>query len=82
MKVLVLHSGESYLVTALIDSGSEGNFVDENTARRLHLNLRELHDPPNLSAIDGGPIGKGRVTHCTEPITFNSATYILNVVPF
>lgn len=67
IKVKILHSVETYLVTALIGSGSEGSFSE--TAKKLHITLRKLQDPLELITIDDGPIGKGKVTHCTEPIT-------------
>lgn len=59
MLTQVLHSGEKFLIPAVIESGSEGNFMNEETALKIHLQLSRLHDPPNLSTIDGGPIGTG-----------------------
>lgn len=58
----ILHSGETFLVPALIDSGSEGNFIDQDTMRKLHLQLRHLHSPPR---------GDGTLRFSTEPITLH-----------
>lgn len=69
LRAIVIHSGESFVLSAIIDSGSEGNFIEETTALRLHLPLKPLRRPVKVNTIDGGPIGTGVVTHSTEPIT-------------
>lgn len=66
--VKIVHSRESYFVAALIDSGLEGNFIDEETAKKFHIRLHKLEKPITLTTIDDGPIGTGKVTHRTEPI--------------
>lgn len=59
----------SHVVTEMIDSGSEGNIMDKETAKRLNVPLCELETLIDLTTINGGSIGKGQATHMTEPIT-------------
>lgn len=63
--------------------------MDEETALKIHLQLRRLHDSPNISTIDGSPIGAGTITHCTEPIIlqlsylhYESISFLVTKTPY
>ncbi len=54
---------------ALVDSGSSGNFISVETINRLHLK-RKLHSQTlNIQTIQGKPLGRGKVKHCSPSIT-------------
>lgn len=46
--------GSSFPCSALIDSGAEGNFIDESWAIEHGIPLHELSDPPPAFALDQG----------------------------
>ena len=55
---------------ALIDSGATDNFIDQRTAKRLHLTPRQLKQPRLLYNVDGTENLSGRVTsYCDLLIT-------------
>lgn len=51
--IQILHSSEPVTLTALIVSGADSNFMDITTAKKLHISLRKLNNPPTLHGIDG-----------------------------
>ncbi|KAI4898691.1 hypothetical protein NFI96_020791 [Prochilodus magdalenae] len=61
----------SCVFPALIDSGAEGNFIHSQVARQLQLPIITLKHSLRLSAVDGDPVGKGRVSKITVPVTMN-----------
>lgn len=54
-------------VSALIDSGAEDNFLDQEVAVQAGVRLVALASPITALALDGRLLAK--VTHCTEPLT-------------
>lgn len=70
-KVQIRHANQVYLLSALIDSGSSGNFIDWSICEHFNLPLRKLNNPQLICAIDGAPVGNGAATHCTLPITMH-----------
>ena len=54
-------------VLALIDSGAEENFLDQQVAEQAGIKLVPLDVPVTTLALDGWLLAK--VSHCTEPIT-------------
>lgn len=54
--------------SALLTSGSRGNFMNHTIAKQLRLLLIELHCPVKLNSIDGGLVGMGLITQCTKPL--------------
>lgn len=53
---------------ALIDSGAAGNFMLEVFARHNNVPLTECLSPLAVKAIDGQPLGKGRIKFVTQDI--------------
>uniref|UniRef100_A0A3B1JLN1 ribonuclease H n=1 Tax=Astyanax mexicanus TaxID=7994 RepID=A0A3B1JLN1_ASTMX len=65
---ITVHCLVSSSSTALLDSGAAGNFIDEDYAQELKLQLFPLKHPLNVQAIDSQPVGHGKITHITEPV--------------
>lgn len=57
MKVQIRHSENVYVLTALLDSRSAGNLIDQNTVLQLKIPMQTLQSF----------FSKGAVTHCTMP---------------
>ena len=53
---------------AFVDSGAAGNFMDLTLAKRLHLPITNLDCPLMVMALDGRPLGKGKVNQITAPV--------------
>lgn len=88
IKVQIFYLEKSYLLTAVIDSGSAGNFMNFAATKRLKLPLGALNKPPRLSTIDGGPIGEGTIRCCTpthllrmSSLHTENATFLLTNTP-
>ncbi|XP_010607408.1 retrotransposon-like protein 1 [Fukomys damarensis] len=58
----------SIAVQALVDSGSEGNFMDENFAQEHYVELYEKPYPEEIHTVDGSLIGQEPVWLYTEPL--------------
>ena len=52
---------------ALVDSGAEGNFLDQQVAVQMGISLLPLEQPQTALAVDGRLLA--RVTHRSEPLT-------------
>ena len=61
--------GQEHAVTALIDSGAAGSFLDISFAHRHKVPYFKLDHPQNVTAVDGRPLGRGVVKHLTEPLS-------------
>ncbi|KAI2664082.1 Transposon Tf2-6 polyprotein [Labeo rohita] len=55
--------------TALIDSGAVGNFIDKDFVRTNQLPVVSCSSPVAVAALDGRPLGTGRVDHVTQELT-------------
>ncbi|XP_030634258.1 receptor-type tyrosine-protein phosphatase gamma [Chanos chanos] len=66
--VLISCGSKSLSLTALVDSGAAGNFIDEELARKLKVSLRSINPPLYINSLDGQPLGKGTVTQQTSPL--------------
>uniref|UniRef100_A0A3B1JS24 CCHC-type domain-containing protein n=1 Tax=Astyanax mexicanus TaxID=7994 RepID=A0A3B1JS24_ASTMX len=71
LSVILFCQSSSFVFPALIDSGAEGNFINEQLARQLLIPLECLENPMKLSAVDGTPVGQGAVSHITTPVQLN-----------
>ena len=56
---------QTVAISALLDSGSDGNFIDAYKAEHLGIPLIPCELPLHIRAIDNKPIGKGHITHRT-----------------
>ncbi|KAL0149344.1 hypothetical protein M9458_055382, partial [Cirrhinus mrigala] len=56
--LLLFFEGSTRSCSALIDSGAEGNFIDEDWALQHSVPLQELVDPLPVFALDGSVLSK------------------------
>lgn len=64
--VKLLFPGTSQVLSPLIDSGADADFIDEGLARRMRINRVPLPEPVPARALNGHLLGM--VTHQTEPV--------------
>ncbi|MBN3298509.1 OPSP protein, partial [Amia calva] len=76
-----LHTQHVFL-SALIDLGSAGNFIDRRTAEHLNLPLSPFLPPLNVRAINNQPIGSSPVSLKTKPITMSIGNRHSEKLPF
>ena len=60
-----LHLDKEVDELALIDSGAGGNFIEEETVKRLQLVKTELRRPITIRNVDGSQNYHGLITHRT-----------------
>ncbi len=60
--------------TALIDSGAAGNFVSHDFALQHKLKLTPCNSPLAVEALDGRPLGEGRILRITEEVKLQIGT--------
>lgn len=53
---------------AMLDSGVAGNFIDETFALHNQIPLISCLSPLAVTAVDGRPLGPGKVQHQTEKL--------------
>ncbi len=56
-------NGKSFSTSALLDSGAAGNFMSLEFAELHKIPLIPCISPLSVEAVDGRPLGTGRVTH-------------------
>ncbi|KAI2657028.1 Transposon Tf2-6 polyprotein [Labeo rohita] len=66
---LLCFEGRSIRTTALIDSGAAGNFIDKDFVKANQLPLLPCVSPVAVAALDGRPLGSGRIEHTTTDLT-------------
>ncbi|KAI2649284.1 Retrotransposon-derived protein PEG10 [Labeo rohita] len=54
--------------TALIDSGAAGNFIDADFVKSNHLPLLSCSPHVAVAALDGRPLGTGKIRHTTDNV--------------
>ncbi|XP_053681475.1 retrotransposon-derived protein PEG10 [Labeo rohita] len=65
-----LHTSNCSLpVSALIDSGSSGNFISTKCLKKLHLPRHRHHQIYSVTTIQGKPLGRGVVRYSSPFIT-------------
>ncbi|KAL0186165.1 hypothetical protein M9458_017835, partial [Cirrhinus mrigala] len=62
-------SNRSLPVSALIDSGSSGNFISTKCLKELHLPRHRHHQIYSVTTIQGKPLGRGVVRYSSPFIT-------------
>ncbi|KAL0192406.1 hypothetical protein M9458_010702, partial [Cirrhinus mrigala] len=67
--VLLSSNDTSIQTTALIDSGAAGNFIDKDFVEANRLPIVSCAFPVAVAALDGRPLGTGRVDHTTKDLT-------------
>lgn len=73
IQVFIEVADEVFPLAALIDSGLDGNFIDQNTATSLQLPLSILYCPGQINTVNGASTGNGLVTHSIIPITLHTS---------
>uniref|UniRef100_A0A9J7Y295 Gypsy retrotransposon integrase-like protein 1 n=1 Tax=Cyprinus carpio carpio TaxID=630221 RepID=A0A9J7Y295_CYPCA len=58
---------QHHQVCAFVDFGAARNFMDFKMAQSLAIHPVTLQEPLNITAVDGSPLGSGRVSECTPP---------------
>ncbi|KAI2655839.1 Transposon Tf2-6 polyprotein [Labeo rohita] len=67
--VTLLINGQKVATTAFVDSGAEGNFIDEAFAKLTHVPLIPCETRVAVAALDGRPLGTGEVPFTTKDLT-------------
>ncbi|KAI2653118.1 Transposon Tf2-6 polyprotein [Labeo rohita] len=70
--VTLCYEDLSIHTTALIDSGAAGNFIDADFVRTNHLPILSCVSPVAVAALDGRPLGTGRIEHTTGDLTLHT----------
>ncbi|KAL0150314.1 hypothetical protein M9458_054422 [Cirrhinus mrigala] len=67
---VVLDFGEATInTTALIDSGAAGNFIDAAFVAANHVPVSSCFPHVTVAALDGRPLGSGKIRHTTTDLT-------------
>ncbi|KAI2644948.1 Transposon Tf2-6 polyprotein [Labeo rohita] len=69
LSALLICGEKSIRTTALIDSGAAGNFIDKDFAKANQLPLLPCVSPVAVAALDGRPLGSGRIEYITADLT-------------
>ena len=77
--ITLIHEQESGIskvdTPALIDSGAEGEFIDQNYARNIGIKQTALEEPIEVFNVDGTRNKRGTINHYTEtPLTIGNCT--------
>ncbi|KAL0193301.1 hypothetical protein M9458_011597, partial [Cirrhinus mrigala] len=68
--------------TALIDSGAAGNFMDLDFAKAQGLSLIPCTSPLSVPALDGRPLGPGRVHYTTSDLHLTTGALHTETIRF
>ncbi len=72
--ISLISSGVAVEMTALIDSGAAGNFIDINFANSYNLPLVTCETRLAVTALDGRPLGPGLVQFKTQVLTLKTGS--------
>ncbi|KAL0148771.1 hypothetical protein M9458_055949 [Cirrhinus mrigala] len=67
--VTISYNGITVKTTALIDSGAAGNFIDADFVATNHLPTLSCSPHIAVAALNGRPLGSGKVHHTTQDLT-------------
>ncbi|KAL0151300.1 hypothetical protein M9458_053491, partial [Cirrhinus mrigala] len=65
---LLTHNCTSFPVKILVDSGASGNFISSHTLQWLHIPSTNNWTIYQIATIQGKPLGKVLVHHCTPEV--------------
>ncbi len=71
-------NGQITETLALIDSGAAGNFIDASFAKTHNIPLVPCVSHLAVAALDGRPLGSGRVQFITEDIQLHVESFTPN----
>ena len=63
----------SLILSALIDSGAEGNFIHARLVEQLQIPVEPLETKLKVAALDGGPVGVGKISQITTPVELQTS---------
>ncbi|XP_073719444.1 uncharacterized protein [Misgurnus anguillicaudatus] len=69
LPVVLSFAGRDHPSTALLDSGAEGNFIDEALVRAWNVPVVPLQSPLDVWSLKGQQMA--RITHCTSPVSLS-----------
>ena len=72
----------SIIISALIDSGAEGNFIHSCLVDQLQSLVEILKTSLRVAALDGGTVGAGTMSAMTEPVCLETSTLHSELIPF
>lgn len=82
IKILLKLPDSTHVLSALTDSGAEGNFIDLEVIQRFNLPMEKLQRPVSLKAVDSGPVGEGLIPAHTLPIELQvGALHFEHIIP-
>ncbi len=74
LPVELISQNQEIQTTALLDSGAAGNFIDSEFVSQHHLKLTPCTSSLAVEALDGRPLGKGKILRLTEPVKLHIGT--------
>ncbi len=74
LPVELISQNQEIGTTALLDSGAAGNFIDSEFVSQHHLKLTPCNSSLAVEALDGRPLGKGKILRLTEPVKLHIGT--------
>ncbi|KAI2653738.1 Transposon Tf2-11 polyprotein [Labeo rohita] len=80
---VTLHTSDRSLsVSALVDSGSSGNFISQDCLKQLQLPHHRHHQVYAVTAIQGKPLRRGKVRHSSPFITLQVGLFHQEEIKF
>ncbi|KAL0172892.1 hypothetical protein M9458_033203, partial [Cirrhinus mrigala] len=80
---VALHTSNiSLCVSALVDSGSSGNFISQDCLNQLQLACRPHHQVLSVKTIQGKPLGRGKIRHSSPIITLQVGLFHYEDIKF
>ncbi|KAL0149928.1 hypothetical protein M9458_054760, partial [Cirrhinus mrigala] len=80
--VIISFADKQIHTIALIDSGAAGNFMDVDFAKAHDFSLIPCTSPLSVAALDGRPLGHGRVKHTTSDLHLTTGTLHTETIRF
>ncbi len=75
-------NGKSFSTSALLDSGAAGNFMSLEFAELHKIPLIPCISPLSVEAVDGRPLGTGRVTHLSQELHMRTGLLHRELIQF
>ncbi len=73
---------ETLNIAAMIDLGAAGNFMSEDFAHKNNIPLIYCLSPLAVEAVDGRPLGSGRITQLTTHLTLVTGALHQEIIQF
>ena len=56
----------THTLKALLDTGAQGNFINQETAEKLNIQATNLSTPIKVTNVDGTPNSQGKIYKSTK----------------